>query len=134
MNLKQIFREIKWAYQRVYRGWDDRATWGIGYWLSDKVPDILRHMKGSKVCVPARFFEDDEIDNPDEHIDAASTRYDWTINEIAEGFDILRENANGFWFDEGDTYENNINRCHEKEKIGMEKASLLFEYFWDIGD
>jgi hypothetical protein len=33
--MKNIFNEIKWAYQRVVRGYDDRIFWGFDGYLCD---------------------------------------------------------------------------------------------------
>ena len=33
--LEEISYRIKWAFQRVYRGWDDRAVGSVDIWLSE---------------------------------------------------------------------------------------------------
>lgn len=36
--------EIKWAWQRVFRGYDDRLTWNLNSYLSEYLPKIIRKM------------------------------------------------------------------------------------------
>lgn len=57
--LSEIFLRIKWAFQRVYRGWDDRAVWSVDIWLSEMLPPILRKLKKVKHGVPFMFLPDD---------------------------------------------------------------------------
>ena len=35
-----MIREIKWAYQRVVRGYDDRIYWDMGAYFSQFIPAI----------------------------------------------------------------------------------------------
>ena len=39
--VKSMTQEIKFAYQRVYRGFDDRATWGLSDWMVEILPRII---------------------------------------------------------------------------------------------
>jgi hypothetical protein len=36
---------VRWAYQRVRYGYDDRAIWSLDTYLADWVPTVLRRMK-----------------------------------------------------------------------------------------
>src|SRR5271157_6140443 len=56
-NWDTNYREVKYAYQRVVRGWDDRAVWSIDYWLDDKMPAMLRKLKEDKHGIPGDMFE-----------------------------------------------------------------------------
>ncbi|MBI4029090.1 MAG: hypothetical protein HY376_01875 [Candidatus Blackburnbacteria bacterium] len=38
--IRDIYNEIKWAYQRVVRGYDDRVMWGLGYYFEQVTPAI----------------------------------------------------------------------------------------------
>lgn len=57
MIVREIGQEIKWAYQRVVRGWDDRVVWSVDCWLNDIMPNILVKLKEDKVGIPLEFFE-----------------------------------------------------------------------------
>ena len=45
--------ELKWGYQRIVKGYDDRATWELDFWLSDNLPKIIREMKSFVHGYPA---------------------------------------------------------------------------------
>jgi hypothetical protein len=36
--------QVRWAWQRVFRGWDDRAAWGTGDWLGKTLGELLVNM------------------------------------------------------------------------------------------
>jgi hypothetical protein len=42
----KIFNEIKWAYQRVVRGYDDRIFWGVDEYFEQFLPAIKQFCKG----------------------------------------------------------------------------------------
>ena len=37
-----MIKEIKWAYQRVVRGYDDRIYWGMDEYFSQFIPAIKK--------------------------------------------------------------------------------------------
>jgi len=37
--------EVKWAWQRVFRGWDDTACWSIDEHLSILLPKVIRKLR-----------------------------------------------------------------------------------------
>ena len=39
--LSKRFRSIRWAWQRLTRGWDDRAIWSIDHWLAKNLSEML---------------------------------------------------------------------------------------------
>lgn len=41
-KLRDIKLEIKWAWQRVFRGYDDRIYWGFDYHLTKIIPAIKK--------------------------------------------------------------------------------------------
>jgi hypothetical protein len=44
-KIKDIKNEIKWAYQRVKYGYDERVTWSIDYYLCEYIPIWIRKIK-----------------------------------------------------------------------------------------
>ncbi|MBI4029163.1 MAG: hypothetical protein HY376_02250 [Candidatus Blackburnbacteria bacterium] len=38
--IRDIYNEIKWAYQRVVRGYDDRVMWGLESYFAQVIPVI----------------------------------------------------------------------------------------------
>ena len=53
---RYLWRQIFiWPWQRVVRGWDDRASWSVDYWLADIMPAILTQLKNDKQGIPSSF-------------------------------------------------------------------------------
>ncbi len=48
-------RRIKWAWQRLTRGWDDRVVWAIDIYLARMLPIWLQALKKDKMGVPANL-------------------------------------------------------------------------------
>lgn len=90
-NWDNVYREVKFAYQRVVRGWDDRAVWSIDYWLDDKMPAMLRKLKEDKHGVPMTMFDglpmNDEGYHSEPEMEIASARWDATLDKMIAGFE-----------------------------------------------
>jgi hypothetical protein len=95
-NPSKVVFDVKCAYQRVVRGWDDRAVWSVDYWLDDMMPAILRKLKEDKHGVPMSVFPTDaeyidEDGNPTESaMDIASARWDEALDKMIAGFEASR--------------------------------------------
>lgn len=92
LALKPILRNTKYAWQRVYRGWDDRAIWSIDFYLSKIIPEMLKELKERKAGVPGNILNDEDFDKelfmvPDDALDRAMLRWDTILDEIIEGFE-----------------------------------------------
>lgn len=74
-----IFKEIKYFYQRGTRGWSDRDAWDIDSFLCDLLPPFLRKLKGNHGC-PSEFYDKDAIN-------AECHKWNETIEEMAQGFE-----------------------------------------------
>jgi len=83
--VKESAHRIKWAWQRVFRGWDDRVVWGIDYYLSKHMPIWLRTLRDKKQGIPASFL------GPDNDLDKAEERWDAALDAMIDGFDAARE-------------------------------------------
>jgi len=128
---------VKWAYQRVYRGYDDRATWGISYWLNDMMPKILSQMKGSAYGIPMAFFNeemDDDGNYTEEEETKASERYDKVIADLIWAFEEMKR-LEDFEFDyKNKTVKQNMAEYNKRMKEAKKKMGLLIEYYYEIGD
>jgi len=81
--------QIKWAWQRVFRGWDDRITWSIDSYLAENIPLWIEQLKKFKGGVPMSMYEDEYLVSPDisrEAEDKAIKKYDDILDKIALGF------------------------------------------------
>lgn len=132
--IRDIGYEIKWAYQRVKYGVDERASWGVGYWLMDIMPKILKRIKGSEYGVPLSFFEDDALDGSEpkeSDIEIASQKYDDAIKDILWGFEEMKR------LEEVKVYGKDgigIEEYKHRMTLAKEKISILIKYFHEIGD
>ena len=85
--LKDLHRTIKYAWQRIHRGWDETAVWSIDYWLCDIMPDMLQELKETKSGIPIACFDDPyDPHHSDEEQEKASARFDYYLDEMIEGF------------------------------------------------
>jgi len=57
MLAREAYLRLKWAWQRVFRGWDDRVIWSIDHHLCEMLPVWLRELKKNKRGVPVSFHE-----------------------------------------------------------------------------
>lgn len=91
--LREWKRQTRWAYQRVFRGWDDRAVWSMDYHLSKVIGEMVRELQDIKCGVPMGMFEGLPYENEnnysysDESVKIAEERWDKILNDIAEGFE-----------------------------------------------
>jgi len=151
----------KYAYQRVSRGWDDRAVWSIDWWLDDKMPAMLRKLKEDKHGIPSSMFEglptipDEEWNYTDEAYEMAQARWDAILDKMIAAFEASRRIQNLTYKEELGPYPL---RCPEGvskedwekikddrfaasqllreryEKIFKEGMALFAEHYWSLWD
>jgi len=104
--------EIKWAWQRVFRGYDDRITWEIDHWLVDYLPEIIRKMKNNLHGYPSNPFE--------KKTKLPRNEKEWKdiLEKIAVGFESASKIIN-------DAY---IIKTKEKEKDGAFKGTNKYKF------
>lgn len=88
--LGDLLDKIRWAYQRVWRGWDDRACWSVDSWLDSIMPDILLRLKSTKQGTPIQFYEglphDENYNYGDEGDKIAQERWSEELEKMIAGF------------------------------------------------
>ena len=157
-NWDNVYREVKFAYQRVMRGWDDRAVWGVDYWLDDKMPAILRKLKEDKHGIPIDMFDglpmndDGYYDKPEFAI--AEARWDVIVDKMIAGFEASRRVKDGTYEELGEypLYRPKGMPQDEWEKVGHEHfrktqelqkrdeaifkegMKLFSEHYWSLWD
>lgn len=127
--IPEITRHIKYAWQRVFRGWDDTVPWSVDFYLAEEIPLWLDVLKKNKHGVPMMMFHDDDFDENDNWstkrgIDELRRKeYEDILTEIQEGFYAYIRKCN---------YEK-TNEEEDKKKFdrGMELFVKYFETFWD---
>lgn len=121
-----IWSGLVWAWQRVFRGWDDRVIWAIDQHLSEVVPEWLEAIHSRKYGIPGACFEDITDDSP-EAMKAAEEKWDSIISDMIAGF----EAANTMivrW------YMLSEEKHKELEEIRLKGMNLFVEYYFSLWD
>lgn len=88
----RAFDKVKWAYQRLTRGWDDRAVWDMDYYLAKLIPQLVKELKEKghgfpssmiPVLIPEDFIE--ELSKETQIL--ALKRWHDILDSIVEGFE-----------------------------------------------
>jgi hypothetical protein len=141
--LRYVRDEIKYAHQRVFRGWDDRAVWHVGYYLSETLPGIIRQLKEVGHGFPVTTYEGAEdypisqmqlgsIDKDGNYIETeedkkASDKWDKILDDIAEGFECYLK------YDENFDYKTPREEDENYKKF-QHALDLLKKYYEDLWD
>jgi hypothetical protein len=103
---RDSYYALKYAHQRLTRGWDDRAVWSIDWWLDDKMPDMLRKLKKDKHGIPGDMFEGlptvpgEEWNHTEEAYEMAEARWNGIIDKMIAAFEANRRMQNLTYEDE----------------------------------
>lgn len=103
---RSAYYTTKYAYQRLSRGWDDRAVWSIDWWLDDKMPAMLRKLKEDKHGIPMDMFDglptegDDGYTHSDATFKIAEERWNVIIDKMIAAFEASRRMQNMIYEDE----------------------------------
>lgn len=115
--------EVKWFIQRGRRGWADSDVYDIGNYLSDIIPDMVKHQITYGCGYPVGMTNEE---------------WDKVRAEIASGFMAWRLAQEGTWFDEDATSEKNQKNCVKAWKgaqKSLEKScKLLAKHFGNLWD
>jgi len=119
-------RQIKYAYQRVFNGYDETVTWDISSYLAEMLPKWMKTLKENKHGTPNSAFEglpfenEDEGSYSDESWEIAKKRWESVLDEIIVGFETYRDDQ---WLSE----EGSRGKFDKAMKLFVEN----FESFWD---
>jgi len=112
---------IKWAWQRLTRGWDDRVIWSIDYYLAEMMPVWLRKLAKDKQGIPASMFGDNWIEPTSDEDEAAEQRWNGILHEMIDGFEAAKRII------DYDKRDGDIQRA-------ARALQLLEQYFFDLWD
>jgi len=114
--MPHIFYEIKWAWQRVFRGYDDRWRWSLCDSLAKVVAENIEWLKEHHSSCPADLYD---TSKPDEEC------HQWTeiLETIKQGFDAFMEMQEC----SGEEYQ----ALKKKYDKGMELFAKYFADLWD---
>lgn len=83
------YHEIKWGFQRMFRGFDDRAYWGLYYEVTKMIVPVLKWMRENKTGVGY-------IDSLPEDATFEQQLEAWYMvyDKMIEGFQIILDDDN----------------------------------------
>lgn len=82
-TLDDIKYEIKWAWQRIFRGYDDRTVWSLKSDIYNHLPKIIRSLEETAHGYPANPF------NKKNEINSLK-QWKEILEKIAKGFDAAK--------------------------------------------
>lgn len=88
--LEDLFRNIKYAYQRVRFGYDERVHWSINYWLNPIMIKELNVLKNKKQGIPAKFFKSQEATENEDFEEAQKLWFD-ELDKMILGFESAQK-------------------------------------------
>ena len=127
--VSQFFSEMKYAWQRAMRGWDERQTWSVDYHYSRIFSELIPYFKKVNGGVPFSILEQVAGkrvlmgEETEDEFKQASQLWDDVLNEIADGFAYYYDHQMNFY--ENEDYElidKKLNRSLE----------LLVKHFRDL--
>jgi hypothetical protein len=126
----EIWSRIVWAWQRVFRGWDDRVIWSIDFYLAKHIPEWMEILKVKKHGVPSIMFKDEDYipvtyELKDGVMEEREKEYNAILDEIADGFHWYYRMHDEVLSDIEDKL------AVEKHKKAMDLFAKYFNTFWD---
>jgi hypothetical protein len=130
----ELARQVKWAWQRVFKGWDDRVIWSVDWHIAKMLPIWMRELKKYGHGTPSCLFTD-----ADEYTDETGTiciKPESEVRASKEWDDILENVALGFesYLKMNDLMDWRLPEYKiEEEKFnkGFELLKTWFGSFWD---
>jgi len=87
------FRQLKYGWQRLFNGYDERIPWSIDYYLDRMLPLWIERLKETKQGVPMCMFKDEDFipDSPNSEmvegaLEKREAEFDAILQQIADGF------------------------------------------------
>jgi hypothetical protein len=131
--VRGINNEIKWTWQRVFRGWDDRVVWSIDMYLAENIPHWFKQLKETKQGIPIDMFGENDFDEANNYAstpeadERAEKKYDDILDKIISGFDAYKTiNDHSYWKKDPE-FEDLNNKFNE----GFDLLRQYFGTFWD---
>lgn len=129
--LEHIAVEIKYGFQRMFRGYDDRVIWGVADYLCKWMPVWLEIIRKKKQGIPIEYLprlESGEYTRKQEKYAAAD--FEIVLEDMIDGFEAGQRMIDMDYPDDGF-----IQQKYNKDKKLLNKALKLFvKDFWNLGD
>ena len=80
--------EVKWAWQRVFRGYDDTAYWGLYSYLTDIALPVLKWYKTNAHGIPSMVCIEKEP------MELSQKRWNNILDKMIFSFEIIKKDEN----------------------------------------
>jgi hypothetical protein len=145
--MEYVYDEVKKAIQRVQKGWDYTATWGIDTYLARMIPEILDSLKEkldnphALVGIPMEFFDVEwkELEKrgrykfTKEEEENAKNNFRQAIMDISSGFRAYMVIIDEDLYD-SKTDKQIREKYHLMKKTFDNGMELFVKYFHTLGD
>lgn len=111
----EIKYQVKWAFQRVFRGYDDRWYWGLNGELDRIIPKCVRHMKENCSGCPVGYYENNDC-----------KEWEDTLEKIARAFEASKEIEDELLY-KGKKFE----KLYKERKEGFQLFVDNYISLWD---
>lgn len=134
-------KQVKWHWQRAFRGWGDCDVWNMNDYLIRVIPAMLRHLKNKRHSYPVEFrmmeFDDKKNDvvcrRTDEEASAAwgaclQNMIDGleAVDRVEDTFDSLERKQENI-----DAYLKDLNRAVDRRTEAFALFAKHFGHLWD---
>ena len=129
--LGETWDEVKYGFQRMFRGYDDRMVWGHYTENARMTLAALKRLKQGKLGAPGTF-------DPDGVLVASGyfERWDEALQLMIDGFQAMLDKDDVFICNESGHYDLKANRAEQKRlhaiwKKGARLYIANYEGLWD---
>lgn len=128
--IEEIYYVVKWGFQRMFRGWDDRVIWSIAWHLAENMPKWLAKLKKYKHGVPMVCYRDEDYNKETgAFTEGAGERAEKCYNDILDKISL--------GFQAYITLDTTLYDSPEYKKLLKQKKeglALFIKYFDDLWD
>lgn len=141
-NIRQFFRNIKFAYQRITRGYCDRDVWDLDHYYSELFYQTINKLAEETYTYPAEYTFEGWQDYLREMAQHFKNSQEWNENEINNTIKEHFNNMIKFKESESEEYENAKNKWLKLEieaakyredelNAGIDMLKKSFNNLWD---
>ena len=126
-----VSQEIRWAWQRVFKGFDERIIWSIDWYLAEKIPVWIKALKNKQHGIPMEMFDglphDDNYCYSDKDEKIAENRWFNILYKIIIGFESYYKIQEECLFEKDPEFF----KLNENYEIGFDLFKKYFGNLWD---
>lgn len=125
-RIGDLKRGIKWGFQRIFRGYDDRAYWSLCSYLTEIILPVLKEYRKNKVGIPML----DGMEN--KTWEEQEAEWDKIVDKMICSFQIIYDDENCLEID-GTNYDapDWFKKENETVKEGLELFAKYFRGLWN---